>query len=227
MQTIKDIRIYRSSIENIPGNSLPEGFYNFELSCITRRIVMKLQETGFSMGEFHHLYINLTTCMEEGTFNLSPRGKDPYYPWYRYYDVGVSKEFYDSLETQECIDKVIGLVERVLLSFATPEFDEERIRSCVSTAVEQGEKMLVVCKEKKASKNKAVIYLRYLDNGKTFPLLRVFDLDDNLILERDLPETNDLYSYGEIQLSSKKVTIKPRKNSYTENLEPMSFDIKT
>ena len=113
------------------------------------------------------------------------------------------------------------------MSFATPEFDEERIRSCVSTAVEQGEKMLVVYKEKKASKNKAVIFLRYLDNGKTFPLLRVFDLDDNLILERDLPETNDLYSYGEIQLSSKKVTIKPRKNSYTENLEPMSFDIKT
>jgi len=85
--------------------------------------------------------------------------------------------------------------------------------------------MIVVYKEKKGSKNRAVIYLRYLDNGKTFPLLRVFDKSDNLIFEQDLPETDDLYSYGEIQLSSKKVTIKPRKNSYTENLEPMSFDL--
>ena len=85
--------------------------------------------------------------------------------------------------------------------------------------------MTVVYKEKRASKNRAVIYLRYLDNGKTFPLLRVFDKSDNLIFEQDLPETDDLYSYGEIQLSSKKVTIKPRKNSYTENLEPMSFDL--
>ena len=225
MQAIRDIRIYRSAVENIPGNSLPECVYNRELSCITRRIVMKLQETGFSLGEFHHLYINLTTCKEEGTFGLSQRGKDPYFPWYRYFDVGVKQELFDSLETHECVNQVLGLVERVLISFATPELDEEKIHGCILMAVEQGEKMTVVYKEKKASKNIAVIYLRYLDNGKTFPLLRVFDLNDNLIFERDLPETDDLYSYGEIQLSSKKVTIKPRKNSYTEKLEPMSFDL--
>ena len=85
--------------------------------------------------------------------------------------------------------------------------------------------MTMIYKEKKTSKNRAVIYLRYLDNGKHFPLLRVFDLNGNIIFERDLPETNDLYSYGEIQLSSKKVTIKPRKNSYTKNQEAMSFDL--
>ncbi|PWJ71130.1 hypothetical protein B0O40_0994 [Ruminococcaceae bacterium R-25] len=225
MQPIKDIRIYRSTIENIPGNSLPEGFYNLELCAVARRIVMKLQENGFSMGDFHHLYINLTTCREEGTFSLSQRGRDPYFPWYRYYDVGVSQAFYDSLETRECIEKVIGLVEQVLLSFATPEFDEDEIRHCIAEAVEQGEKMTMVYKEKQASKNKAVIYLRYLDNGKYFPLLKVFDLDGSIMFERDLPETNDLYDYGEIRLSSKKVTIKPRKNSYTKNQEAMSFDL--
>ena len=225
MQAIKDIRIYRSTIENIPGNSLPGSFSNLKLCAIARRIVMKLQENGFSMGDFHHLYINLTTCREEGTFSLSQRGRDPYYPWYRYYDVGVSKAFYDRLETEESIDKVIGLVTKVLLSFSTPDFDEDKIRSCISEAVEQGENMTMIYKEKKTSKNRAVIYLRYLANGKHFPLLRVFDLNGDIIFERDLPETNDLYSYGEIQLSSKKVTIKPRKNTYTENQAPMSFDL--
>ena len=85
--------------------------------------------------------------------------------------------------------------------------------------------MTMVYKEKQASKNKAVIYLRYLDNGKYSPLLKVFDLDGSIMFERDLPETNDLYDYGEIRLSSKKVTIKPRKNSYTKNQEAMSFDL--
>lgn len=141
MQPIRDIRIYRSTVENIPGNSTPEGFYHHKLCCIARRIAMKLEEQGFTMGEFHHLYINLTTCKEAGTFCLSKRGKDRYFPWYRYYDVGVSKKLYDSLETEECIDQVIYLVRQVLLSFATPDFDEEKIRKCIDEAVEQGDKM--------------------------------------------------------------------------------------
>lgn len=64
--------------------------------------------------------------------------------------------------------------------------------------------MLVKFKEKRASKKQAIIYLRYLDNCRYFPLLRIFDLDDTMILEKDLPETNSLDAYGEIQLSSKK-----------------------
>ena len=65
--------------------------------------------------------------------------------------------------------------------------------------------MLVkVLKRKELQKNKTIIYLRYLDNCRYFPLLRIFDLDDTMILEKDLPETNSLDAYGEIQLSSKK-----------------------
>ena len=61
MKVIKDIRIYRSKIENIPGNPLPDSFNNFELCCVTSRIVMKLRENGFELGDYDHLYINLTT----------------------------------------------------------------------------------------------------------------------------------------------------------------------
>ena len=83
--------------------------------------------------------------------------------------------------------------------------------------------MLMKFKEKKTSKNRAVIYLRYLDNCRYFPLLRIFDLEDTLLLEKDLPETNNLDAYGEIQLSGKKITIKPRKNCFAGNLEPITI----
>ena len=65
--------------------------------------------------------------------------------------------------------------------------------------------------------------MRYLDNGNFYPLLRVFDLEENLIFEKDMPEAIELLAYGDIQLSTKKIVIKPRKNFYTKDYEPMSF----
>lgn len=185
---------------------------------------MKLRENDFTMGDFHHLYMNFTTCAVENKIALSKRERDKYHSWYCYYDVEVSQEFYDTLETPQCISSVIEIVEQLLQNFfTTPQFDNEFIHSCVSEAVTKGENMLMKFKEKQAAKNKAILYLRYLDNGRYYPLLRVFDLEDAMILEKDLPETNDLDAYGEIQLSGKKVTIKPRKNYFAQNLEPIIF----
>lgn len=223
MVIIQDIRIYRCVVENITGVN-PESFFNKELCAVARRICMKLREKEFSMGEFHHLYINLTTCLEEGTVKPANREVDRYFPWYRYYDVGISQELYDRLETRECIPIVTEILEKVLKSqFSTVEFDENNISDCVSEAVGQGEDMLMKFKEKITSKGKAVLYLRYLDNGRYFPLLKVFDSDESLILEEDLPESQTLDNYGQISLTSKKVTISPRKNSQSEFYEKIEY----
>lgn len=224
MKVIRDIRIYRNNIENIDGNSLPSSFDNKELCITIYRIALKLEEQGFSMGDFHHLYINLTTCDVEDMIAPAKRSKDRYYPWYRYYDVHITRELYDSLESKKCIKEVVSLLEQVLEKFFSTEFfDKELIHSCVATAVDEGEEMLVKYREKKSSKNRAIIYLRYLDNGNFYPLLRVFDLEENLIFEKDMPEAIELLAYGDIQLSAKKIVIKPRKNFYTKDDEPMSF----
>jgi len=224
MQVIKDIRLYRSSIENISGNSLPSDFYNRSASYIVRRIAMKLKEKGFSLGDFHHLYINFTTCKVDGMISLSKREIDRYYPWYRYYDVEVSEEIYDQLESEAEVERIINTVETVLNKFSKPEFDSDMIHACICEALEQGEKMTMIFKEKTGKNNKVVVYLRYLNNGHYFPLIRVFDLDDNMIFEKDLPETQSLDSYGEIQISSKKVTIKPRKNCFSGGVDPISIE---
>jgi hypothetical protein len=223
---IRNIRIYRSTIENVDFNSHPEGFYNQKLNCIATRICMKLRENDFSMGDFHHLYINLTTCKDEGTICLADRSIDKIHPWYRYYDIGISQETYDNLLNKDCIPTVIDLLEKTLKTqFATPEFDEARISKYVSEAVTQGSNMLMKYKEKVTQKGRAVLYLRYLDNFKFFPLLRVYDAADNVILEKDLPETTTFDNLGQISLSTKKVTIKPRKNSREAFYEPIEFEL--
>lgn len=223
MAIIQDIRIYRCKVENFTGVN-PEGFFNPKLCAVTRRICMKLREKEFSMGDFHHLYINLTTCLEEGTVKPANKEPDRYFPWYRYYDVGISQELYNILESEECIQSVAELLEKVLKSqFSTAEFNECKISDCVSEAVTQGEDMLMKFKEKITSKGKAVLYLRYLDNGRYFPLLKVFDADENLILEKNLPESQTLDNFGQISLTSKKVTISPRKNSRSEFYEKIEY----
>ena len=78
---------------------------------------MKLRESGFSMGDFDHLYINLTTCEVEDNIAPSKRGTDKFHSWYREYDVGISEKLFDILETPQCIRSVIELLEQVLLKF--------------------------------------------------------------------------------------------------------------
>ena len=227
MAIISDIRIYRSDKENVAGYN-PAGFGNKELKIIIRRIVMKLRESDFSLGEFDHLYINFTTCPVEGKIAMAKRSVDKYFPWYRYFDVEVSRAFWDTLEGPNCIDDVIELVEQVLVQcFCTDDAQANMVRECIRDAVINGEKMTMKFKEKNGAKNRAVLYLRYLDDGCYFPLLKVFDLNGELILEQDLQITRSLDDFGEIQLSSQKVTIKPRKNSVTKalGLEPVSYNI--
>lgn len=203
---------------------MPHEFTNKDLNIILHRIAMKLRENDFTMVDFNHLYVNLTTCAVDNKIAPSQRGKDRNFPWFRYYNVEVSQDFFDTLETPDCIQSVIEIVEQVLIKyFCTMQYDSKFIHSCVSEAVEQGENMLMKFKEKRSSKNKAIIYLRYLDNGQYSPLLRIFDLEDIMLFEKELPETNDLDSYGEIQLSGKKITIKPRKNNFARNHEPITI----
>jgi hypothetical protein len=181
---------------------------------------MKLRENNFSLGDFHHLYINFTTCPVDNEIALSKRSIDKYYPWYRYYDVHIDDTMFFKLETEDMSDEIINLLKKVLEKFG----DEKLISFCISEALTQKEQMLMKFKEKQTSKRKAIIYLRYLNNFNYLPVLKVFDLDENLLFETDLPEDSCLDYIGNIQLSNKKVTIKPRNNSFTVNFKPICFD---
>ena len=50
-KVISDIRVFKSCIPNIDGNALPSDINNKKLNIVLHRIVMKLRENGFSLGE--------------------------------------------------------------------------------------------------------------------------------------------------------------------------------
>lgn len=220
-----DIRIYKSEIPNIVGNVLPSSINNKTLNVVLHRIMMKLRENEFSLGEFDHLYINFTTCLDKGFMMPAKRGRDPHHPWYRYYDIGVDEAFYNELDFEKSIESIILLVEKLLLQyFATDEATQEIVESSIKDAVSQKEDMLMRYKVKETVNRKAVLYLRYLDSGNYYPLLCVYDVEGNELLKKDLSVSSDLNPYGIICLSSKKVIIKQKSNAFTVELKPISFD---
>ncbi len=212
MKTISDIRLYKSSESNTHTDMASK-----ELNTAVQRVVMKLREYGFSLGEYDHLYLNFTTCKPKGFLELIDVA-DPYHPWYRYCDIGVTQSEYDNFNIQHIYEKI----HFVLVSLFNSQ--EDIIKKAIFEA-QKGSEMLMHFKEKKSAKGTATIYLRLGDNGKYLPLLCVTDVDGNEILRRDLPETIDFNIIGEIQLSSKKVAVKPRKNAFTTGLNPISFEL--
>ena len=223
-KVISDIRLFRSKSQNEYGGYMTESFGDKKLNAIVKRVVMKLRENEFSLGEFDHLYINFTTCSVAGNMDLSDK-VDRYAPWFRYCNIHVEEDLYNSLGSPESWDEIIFHIQNALTTyFASEEFPKTQIHSCVQQAVEQREEMLMKFKEKVSTKRKAVIFLRYLDTCRFYPLLRVYDTDENLLLEEDLPQTVALDYLGEIQISAKRVTIKPRKNAYTTQNQPLVFE---
>ena len=210
MKIISDIRLYKSTE---PNSHTDIG--NKEINIAVQRVVMKLREYGFSLGEFDHLYLNFTTTKPKETFELIDKA-DPYHPWYRYCNIGVTQSEYENL-TVQFVYETISLV-LVNLFKASKNVIQNAIKEA-----QKGSEMRMLLREKKSTKATATIYLRLLDSGKYFPLLCVSDLDGHELLRKDLPETIDLNIIGEIQLSSKKVTIKPRKNTFTVDLKPITF----
>lgn len=224
---IKDIRVFRSNSENIDGNPLPGDIANKELNCVIRRIVMKLREKNFSLGEFDHLYINFTACPVQNGVAPAKRSVGRYHPWFRFIDAEVSTELLDSFQEKRCIQPVVEIIEQILTRFfCSPQFDAEAIRTCFSDAIEQGEKMLMKYKEKTSGEITATVYLRFLDCGLYEPLLRVHDTDNHLLLEKTMKRIATLDAYGEIRISKKQVYIVPRRNSFTKGLKPMVFAIR-
>ena len=221
---IAEIRLFKSEGRTTSGHFDMVSFGDKRLNAIVKRIVMNLREHGFSMGEFDHLYINFTPCELSEPLELSSE-VDRYHPWFRHCHVRVAREVYESLGTVDCHEHIIPIIGNVLMAFfARADFDEAKIRDCIQEAITGGEGMLMPFREKATAKRRAVLYLRFLDSCRYSPLLRVYDGEGSLLLERDLPQMVTLDALGELQVGLKKVTVKLRKNALTAGKKPIIFE---
>ena len=211
MKVISDIRIYKSKVENIEGNSLPSEFKSTKiLNARIKRIVMALRENNFSLGDFDHLYINFTPCNVENEISHAKRKTDKYHPWFRYYDVHISEEMYKN--THE--DFVISIIQRILIeNFSSESFQKEKINQIINNTLKMQSSYEMKYKEKLSANRKAIVFLRYNDNCSFVPVVRIYNSDSKLILEKELPETNNLDGFDSLILSNSKLIIKPKRNS--------------
>ncbi len=216
MRPIQTIRLYKGEFVSI-------DFTERKYDAIPHRIAMKLRELGYSLDGFDHLYINFTVDAVENGMEFS-KYIDPFHPWFRIYNIQISEALFDTLESPGSYDAILSFIEAALIRISPK--DEDLVRRAVAEALEQGEQMLMLRKQKITSTRRAVVYLRCLDDGYYLPLLRVFDKEENLLFEADLPKTYDLLILGEIQVSRNKVTVKPRKNILNEmhGVKPITFN---
>lgn len=222
-KSISDIRLFASHVPNADGQPLPAPCGSRHTALALRRIAMKLREGCFSLGDFDHLYVNLTPCLPEGAAQIAARSVHRETAWLRYVDVGVSEA---QLADESALDSLaLTLAEKCLLCFAPGETEQALVRSAVREACEQGEGMLMRFKEKRASGLTATVYLRLMDSGWYHPLLCVTDGSGHELLHAELAPCLELHALGEIRLSRKAVTILPRRNSFTVGMEPLHFQI--
>lgn len=185
---------------------------------------MKLRENRFTLGDFTHLYINLTVCPVDGGIKLSKRSVDKYHPWYRCYDVEIKNELFQKLGIKTMESEILTIVKKTLIEcFCFTSADKQLIIDSFDVALSQGELMTMKSKEIKTKNRTAIIYLRYFDDLLYHPLLRIYDINNILLFETELPKTFDFGNIGTIILSNKKITIKPRTGSYYKLLQPITY----
>lgn len=226
MKVISDIRIFKSNVTNVDGCSLPSYIENQKAIIIAGRIAMKLRENHFSLGDYDHLYLNYTNCLLEGQIKLSKRSIDKYHPWYRYYDIGVSDDLYNNLDDDKSTEYIVNLIRKTFIKYFSLNNSGRIINESIDIVLNEGENMMMFFKEKRSSKNIAKIFLKLLDNGKFLPILQVFDLNNNIVLDKELGETFDLSLIRQIKLNTKNVTVCPRTNAYTKDLKSITFSLK-
>lgn len=219
MKIISDIRLYKSSK---PGERT--SFAEKAPVVAVRRLAMKLRESGFSLGNFDHLYLVFSCNIPEGEISLFDNS-DRFHPWYRYCELGISPAKYELLDSPEAAIYVLEQAGKALLKLFNDSASQESIIKKAVSEASKGQEMLIRLKEKKTIALSAAIYLRLLDSGAYQPQLCVTNSENVEILRKALPICMDLSSIGDIQLSSRKVSVKARKNACVGDFQPVCFEL--
>ena len=176
--------------------------------CVAR----KLRESGFSLGEFDHLYVNFCTWLPQGEWELTAESAEK---WYRVCNCGLDAQAFAGLTDGEKYGIAAESVQKILTALR-PECKREIESACLAVGWEQPWCDLIY----KVTENqfgKAGVILRYYADFRpgTSPTAALslceWSADGSLLREREVVSRRELYRVlrhtGRLVLQKKRILL--------------------
>lgn len=219
---LKDIRFYESEYENIDGQSMPHELGKLfipttDTNYIGKRIARKLNELKFTYGEFDHIYINLTTAINENNIVVSNRNIDKRI---KYIDFGINSEKVNSL-SDNSKNAFIKSTTFKLLKHISTDTNLELVNKTESLVSELGTEIKIHFKVKETRAFKIDIYYQIEPiNGGTQAIIEYKDKKSNSCSFGNfkLQFYEDIYTLVDtIGLTDDRIILMPKK-SFTADI---------
>ena len=220
---LKDIRFYESQYENIDGQSMPQELGKLfiptkDTNYIGKRIARKLNELKYTYGEFDHIYINLTTVINEDSIVVSNRNIDKRI---KYIDFGINSENVNSLSDYDK-NNFIKATTFKLLKYISTDTNLELVNKTESLISELDTEIKIHFKVKETNSYKIDIYYQIESvNGGTQAIIEYKDKKSNVcsFSNYKLQFYEDIYTLVDtINLADDKIILKPKK-SFIANIQ--------
>ncbi|MNK30397.1 hypothetical protein D3C87_488140 [compost metagenome] len=219
---LKDIRFYESENQNIEGQRMPQELGKLfiptnDTNYIGQRIARKLNELKYSYGEFDHIYVNLTTFIEENKIIVSKRNIDKRI---KYVDFGFNSEKLNSLNDNEK-DNFIKSTTFKVLTYISKDENLELVEQTEKLLTEFDTEIKIHFKTKETNSFKIDIYYQIKAlNGGTKAIIEYEDKKNNICRagNHKLQFYEDIYTLVDtINLTDDKIILKPKK-SFTADI---------
>lgn len=235
MNLIKDIRLFEKLEPDVIGTGLPTymrglyGFDDMDMQDIIQRLLFSLRHEGFTLGSFDHLYMNYTPSLPHGEVRLNQRGRDPYFPWYRFTDAGCDIDIFRVMSMEEQRRFLSETIRKAVCLHA----DEANIAifdRCYERVMELGADLEIPYKEKTGEHLHLTISTTISDEVDFLPIVRIFDLDGRLLLEhrmRSYGRDEFILQFRTITLGKKtaKIAISKSQDARYYDIKPLKFTI--
>jgi Uridine kinase len=227
-RVIRDIRFFaETSADGIDRRRDCQYCCSRPTLAATERLLWALRKQGFTLpeiGKFDHLYINYTTRLPEGHSQFISElpicsGE---FDWFRYVDVGVSQDTYDTLGEKSGEWYLQSAVNVITTHFCHTEDGRTAVYRLLADIIAQGSDYEVLYKKKETSSMTACVYVGISDDFRYIPTVKVTDKEGNVLLKKRMePQLNResfANQYGSLLVNQKRVLIRPRKNELAKEL---------
>lgn len=205
-----------------------------ETLAATERLLCALIERKFTLpdiGRFAYLYINFTTRLPEGHSKFIPElpicsGE---FDWFRFVDVGVSQETFDSLSEKSGEWYLQSAVNVITTHFCHTEDERTAVYGMLADIIAQGSEFEVPYKIKENASMVACVYAGISDDFRYIPTVTVTDKEGNLLLKKRMEAQFNREKfenqYGSLLVNKKRVLIRPRKNESARDMKEITLPI--